>query len=286
MLVNSTNNFMHGKEVAQTILNSLNIQIKNLPNKPCLAVILVGDDKASKLYISLKEKKAKEIGVKFQKFLLPANASEKKIIDLIKKLNTNKKITGIMLQLPLPKKFNANKIISFIARKKDVDGLRPPLLTKERAGVRSLAVIPPTIQSILRLIKLSRQKLTNKNAVILCNSLEFAEPLKLLLEKKKIKVRIILKPNPKLLITYYLLPFADIIISALGKKHFIKPNMIKKNAVVIDVGITRQNKKTFGDVDPECFKKSKYISPVPGGVGPLTVAYLMKNLFELAKNKK
>jgi len=268
---NSQTLILDGRKEAEKIIRLLNYQIIRLSAHPTLAVILVGNNPASKLYVSLKEKKTTEIGAGFKKFLLPAGASEKKIIGLIQKLNRDKKVTGIMLQLPLPKKLNTNKIIKFISPKKDVDGL-----------LTNLKAVPPTIQSILHLIKMSKQKLAGKNAVILCNSSEFAEPLKILLTKnfKLKKIDVILKPRKS---DYQIIRLLDyqIIISALGQKHFLKPNMIKKNAIVIDVGITRQNKKTFGDVDPKCFQKSKYISPVPGGVGPLTVAYLMKNLFKL-----
>lgn len=291
---NSQAPILDGRAEAEKIMKALKHKNMKARGKISLAVILVGNNSASKLYISLKEKKAQEIGVEFKKFLLPAGAGEKKIIALIQKLNRDKKITGLMLQLPLPKKFNTNKIISFISPTKDVDGLRysqqiinnkQPTVAKTKLldyQIIRLLTIPPTIQSILHLIKLPRQKLAGKKAVILCNSPEFAAPLKYLLEKKKIKVRVILKPRKS---GYQIIRLSDyqIIISALGQKWFLKPTMIKKNAVVIDVGITRQNGKTFGDVHPDCFKKSKYISPVPGGIGPLTVAYLMKNLFQLAK---
>jgi methylenetetrahydrofolate dehydrogenase (NADP+)/methenyltetrahydrofolate cyclohydrolase len=144
-------------------------------------------------------------------------------------------------------------------------------------------MIPPTIQSILHLIKMSRQKLADKKAVILCHSTEFAEPLKFLLSKNFQLKKIDVVKNPPtgygLRVTDY-----DSVVIALGQKHFLKPEMIKKDAIIIDVGITRQQGKTFGDVHPDCWQKSKYISPVPGGVGPLTVAYLMKNLFQLHQN--
>ncbi len=271
---------LDGKKEAEKIIKALKHKNIKAKGKVSLAVILVGNDKASKLYVSLKEKKAAEIGVGFKKFLLPAKVSEKKIIDLIQKLNRDKKVSGIMIQLPLPKKFNTNRIIKIINPVKDVDGLQFKTQNSINKTQGKNVIIPPTTQSILHLIKLSRQKLANKKAIILANSTEFSTPLKFLLKKqlKLKKVDVLLKTN------YQIIKLSDyqIIISVFGKKWFLKPNMIKKDAIIIDVGITRKNARTFGDVHPDCFKKSKYISPVPGGVGPLTVAYLFKNLILLS----
>ncbi len=262
------NHILNGKAEAEKMLLDLKKNIAKLKTKPTLAVILVGHDPASKVYVGIKEKRAKELGVNFVKYHLPASVGEKEVINLIHELNSNKKITGILLQLPLPKKNNTHKVISAIAIKKDVDGLN------------SSKLISPTIQSILRLIKLSKQKLINKKAVILCHSQEFAESLKKELLQHKTNVDILLKHDFKTLNSSFLNRYSIIVI-ALGQKHFLKPEMIKKDAVIIDVGINRFDKKIFGDVDPRCFKKTRYISPVPGGVGPLTVAYLFKNLLKL-----
>ena len=267
---------LNGKLEAEKIVKLLNGQIAKMKVKPGLAVILVGGNKASETYVKIKEKRADELGIYFEKYILSASVSEKKILDLIQKLNKSKKIHGIFVQLPLPKKFDTQKIIQSIKPKKDVDGF---LLQKQKnkKTKKHIRIVPPTIAAVLHLIKISNKKLTEEKAIILANSLEFAEPLKKELEKKKIKVSIKIKPKFIRLLDY------QIIIIALGKKHFLKPNMIKKDAIIIDVGITRQGGKIFGDVDPLCFKKSKYISPVPGGVGPLTVAFLLKNLVKLAK---
>jgi len=236
--------------------------------KITLAVILVGSDPASKIYINIKEKKAQEFSVNFKKFLLPATISENKLLLLINKLNLDKNITGIILQLPLPVKFNQTKIISTISPAKDVDGF-----------VNS-KILNPTIQSILHLIKISKQNLSHKKAIILANGKDFSHELQTEFIKQKIKTDIIIKPKSNIDLTKY-----NLIVSALGKKNFIKPNIIKKNTIIIDVGISRpkNSKKIFGDVHPDCFQKSPYISPVPGGVGPLTVVFLFKNLIKLKK---
>ena len=297
---------LDGKREAKRITKLLNHQITKLSSRPTLAVIIIGNDPASQLYVSIKQKKAKELGINFKKFELSTSTSEKKVLDLILKLNQNKKINGIMIQLPLPKKFNTQKIISAISLEKDVDGLlySRRFVIPAKAGIQKLKshykqispllktlevgrddrniFIPPTIQSILHLIKLSKQKLKNKNAIIFCNSQEFGESLKYLLEKKfKSKKVIINLDTPRRVSTTF---GYDLIITAKGKKHFIKPNQIKKNSVIIDVGINKdKNNKICGDVDPKCFTKTKYISPVPGGVGPLTVIFLFKNLFKTIK---
>ncbi|PIT89603.1 bifunctional methylenetetrahydrofolate dehydrogenase/methenyltetrahydrofolate cyclohydrolase [Candidatus Kuenenbacteria bacterium CG10_big_fil_rev_8_21_14_0_10_36_11] len=269
---------LNGKFEAEKIIKALKHKNIKAKNKISLAVVLIGNNSASKLYVSLKEKKAAEIGVGFKKFLLPATVSEKKVLNLIDKLNKDKKITGILVQLPLPKKFNTEKIISAIDVKKDVDGFK----TREHENTRTREqIIPPTIQAILHLIKMTKINLAGKKAIILANSFEFAEPLTKELEKNKILVKIFVGAIHELPLQTAMLNVFDIIIIALGKKHFLKPEMIKKNAVIIDVGINRIGKKIFGDVHPDCFKKLKYISPVPGGVGPLTVAYLFKNLLQL-----
>jgi len=269
-------NILNGKLEAEKIFLDLKKQIAKLKFKPTLAVILVGNDPASKIYVGIKEKRAKELGVVFQKHLLSESITEKKLINLIQKLNVDKKITGILLQLPLPKKFKANKIIANITTEKDVDGLN----SDKRQATSDKIIVSPTIQSIIHLIKLPKQKLTGKKAVILCHNKEFALPLQSELKRKSIKTETVLcsdfkKHNSLFFINY------SIVIVALGKKYFIKTEMIKKNALIIDVGINRVGKKIFGDVDPACLTKTKYISPVPGGVGPLTVAYLFKNLLRL-----
>ncbi|MFH1610948.1 MAG: bifunctional 5,10-methylenetetrahydrofolate dehydrogenase/5,10-methenyltetrahydrofolate cyclohydrolase [Patescibacteria group bacterium] len=239
---------------------------KSLKSKASLVAILIGKDSASQIYINIKEKRAKEVGVKFKKHILPSSTSEKKVTDLIEKLNKDKKVNGILIQLPLPKKFNTQKIIEKINPHKDVDGF---INTK---------IIPPTIQSIVHLIKMSKKKIENKKCIILTNSNGFSKPLEKELKKKKIKVNISLKPKKDNYSKY------DVIVIALGKKHWLKPEMIKKGCIVIDVGINRINKNIYGDVHPGCLNKSKYISPVPGGVGPLTVAFLFKNLPRLSKS--
>jgi len=262
---------LNGKKIAKRIKKTLMTKIKRMKNKPGLAVILVGKNPNSLVYVKLKEKIAKEIGINFKKIILSAKISQKRLLKLINKLNKNKKINGIIIQLPLPKHFNTNKIIQEILPEKDIDGFHPK--TK---------FISPTHQAILRLLKETKTNLKNKKAIIFVKNKIFAQPLEKLLRKRKIKTKIIYFKEKKY---KNKIKKADILIVALGKPKFIKEKMIKKNSIVIDVGYNRIKGKPIGDVDKKCYKKAKSISPVPGGVGPLTVIYLMKNVY-LAKKQK
>jgi methylenetetrahydrofolate dehydrogenase (NADP+)/methenyltetrahydrofolate cyclohydrolase len=260
---------LNGKTEAEKLNNKLQNKFAKLKTKPTLVAILVGKDKASDLYVSLKEKKATDLGIKFKKIFLQSTISKENLIKEIEKLNNNKKINGIILQLPLPAKFNQEQIISHITPTKDVDGFV------------NNKIINPNINSILHLIKISKKNFLNKKAIVFCNSKDFGNKLYTNLKSQKFKsIQVITKPKREDLNK---LENVDLIISAVGKKHFIKPEFIKKNSVIIDMGIIRDKGKTFGDVSPACLVKTKYISPVPGGVGPLTIHFLFKNLFKLLK---
>lgn len=255
---------LNGKKIAEKIKKQLKKQIGKMRQKPGLAVILIGKNQASEIYVKLKEKTAADIGIKFKKFLYPSQTSKNKIIRLIDRLNKNKKIHGIIIQLPLPKHLNSNEIIQKINPNKDVDGF-----------IANSKFISPTHQAILKLLQTIKINLKNKKAVILTKNFIFAKPLKNLLDKREIETDILrISPHErnKTLCRNY-----DIIIIALGKPHFLKPSMIKKGCIIIDVGYSRVRGKPVGDVDPKCVQKASFLSPVPGGVGPLTVIFLLKN---------
>jgi len=253
---------LKGKTLAQKIKKQLKEKMAKLKIKPGLAVVLVGKNKASEVYVQQKEKMAQELGVNFKKYLMPSKTNEIKIINLIKKLNQDKNIQGILVQLPLPKNLDANKIIQTIDPKKNVDAFHNPL------------IIPPTIAGILELLKATKLNLKNKKACLLTKNEVFTKSLKDLLENKGIKI---ISQTKR----------ADILIVALGKPKFVKTEMIKKGVIIIDVGFNRIKNKPVGDVDFEnVVKKTKFITPVPGGVGPLTVIFLFKNLIKLTKSIK
>ncbi|MGC9048958.1 MAG: bifunctional 5,10-methylenetetrahydrofolate dehydrogenase/5,10-methenyltetrahydrofolate cyclohydrolase [Patescibacteria group bacterium] len=263
---------LNGKKIAEKIKKQLKKQVGKMRQKPGLAVILVGKNPASEIYVKLKEMVSREIGINFKKFLFSSKINQEKIIKLIEKLNRDKKIHGIIIQLPLPKSLETNQIIQKIDPQKDVDGFVP-----------GSKFISPTHQAILTLLKSTKINLKNKKTIILTKNQIFAQPLKNLLTKRRVKTDI-WKTAPrwqdKTLYKKY-----DIIIVALGKPHCLKPSMIKKNSIVIDVGYSRLNGKPVGDVDPKCARKTSFLSPVPGGVGPLTVIFLLKNVVQASKRK-
>ncbi|MCX7778754.1 MAG: bifunctional 5,10-methylenetetrahydrofolate dehydrogenase/5,10-methenyltetrahydrofolate cyclohydrolase [Patescibacteria group bacterium] len=265
-----------GEPIAEKIYQEIKEEMARFKIKPGLAVIMVGKNEASQVYVGLKEKTAKRLGFTFKKFLFSSKISEKKIIKLIKSLNKNKKIHGLIVQLPLPKNLHPLKIIRSILPEKDIDGFHPK--TK---------FISPIHQAILKLLSFYKIKIKNKKIAILANSLIFAQPLARMLRNKGAKVKIILKNNYSPYSPEYrkCLKRADILIIAIGKPKFLKKEMVKNKAVIVDIGYSRVKKKAVGDVDFEsCAQKVSALSPVPGGVGPLTVAYLMRNVLKAAKN--
>jgi methylenetetrahydrofolate dehydrogenase (NADP+)/methenyltetrahydrofolate cyclohydrolase len=271
-----------GKALAEKIRKKLKEKIATSKIRPGLAVILVGHDEPSHLYVKLKEKACHEVGIYFEKYLFFYNTLEKEIIEKIQSLNKNLNIHGIVVQLPLPKHLDEDRIIEQIDWRKDVDGFHPYNIKNLLAG--SKVIEPSLIKSILELIKATRMSLKEKKTAILANSDILIQPLKYLLEKKKAQV-VVRKAGD-----YFqdATQEADLIITAYGRPRFLKAGMIKEEAVLIDVGINRtENGQTVGDVDFEDVKdKANFISPVPGGVGPLTVAFLLENTYLASQTYK
>ena len=246
---------INGKKIADRILADLKEEIDKKKLKPILTVILVGHDSASRLYIQKKEAAAQKIGIEIRKNFLLEQTSEKEILDLIDSLNQNKQIDGILVQMPLPKNISANKVIQAIKPAKDVDGF-----------VKGSQFKSPFILAIKRALEETGQDLTDKKVALLVNSDIFAQALKSQLREVKF-----IEDLKK----------ADIIIIALGQPNVIKGDMIKQGAILIDGGISKQNGKAVGDIDQESVKnKAKWLSPVPGGLGPLTVAFLLRNVIK------
>jgi methylenetetrahydrofolate dehydrogenase (NADP+) / methenyltetrahydrofolate cyclohydrolase len=268
---------LRGKKIADKILADLKKAVEKQKSEPALAVVLIGENKASKIYIRLKRQAAKKVGVDFHLFKFKNSAKEKEIIKFIKKLNQQKKVNGIIIQLPLPKNLNTQKIINAISSKKDADGFHPENIRKFlKNGKKSVSPVFPT--AIMKLLESARINLKNKKAVVVANSEIFGKIMESILIKKKAEVRIIsgLRLNRKLL-------NADIIITAVGKPKLINGLMVKKSAIIIDGGIKKIGKKTSGDVDfSSVIKTTGYLSPVPGGVGPVTVACLLENVYRLS----
>jgi len=270
---------LDGKKIAEEIKTRLKQKIKQMSSPPGLAAILVGDDAASKTYINIKEKACQEVGILFYKHIFPANTPAEELIDIIEGLNNDPKTNGILVQLPLPDDLDNHRIIQTINPKKDVDGFHQDNFKLLQAN--QPRVISPPLASVLKLLEATKQDLNSKTAVILANSQEFAKPLQVLLANHGIKSLSLIKAPKFIQVTQK----ADILITALGQPQVIKAEHIKKDAILIDVGFTRKDDKIMGDIDPvSVADKASYISPVPGGVGPLTVAYLLKNVVKLAKS--
>ncbi len=285
-----------GKKIAAEIKSEIAEEIKLLfaryGKAPGLAVILVGNNPASQVYVRMKEKACKALGIKSIMINLPNSITEENLLNKIKQLNNNDDIDGILVQLPLPAHIDEAKVIENIDPRKDVDGFHPVNMGNLVIGKDSF--VPCTPLGILELIKRYKIETSGKHVVVVGRSNIVGKPLAILLMQKK--------ENANAVVTVVhsaakdisqFTKEADILIAAMGKPEFIKESMIKNNAVVIDVGVNRvsdsatdKGYKLVGDVDFEnVAPKTSFITPVPGGVGPMTIAMLMQNTLKSFKNK-
>ena len=275
-----------GKEVSDRIKDEMKVQVANLKKEginPGLAVILVGEDPASKVYVANKKKACEYIGINSFEYKLPEETTEEEVIELINKLNNDNTVSGILCQLPVPKHINEEAIINAIDPKKDVDAFHPINVGKIMTG--NYDFVPCTPAGVMELIKESGIDVTGKECVVVGRSNIVGKPMSMLLLHQNGTVTVChsktkdLKAKTK---------SADILVAAVGIPNFITGDMIKEGAVVIDVGINRIAPKTLvGDVEFETAKEvAGAITPVPGGVGPMTIAMLMKNTLKAAEVNK
>lgn len=271
---------LDGKMLRDKIFESLKAKLDKMQQKPTLAVILVGENPASQIYVRNKKKTAEKLGINSLSIEYPSDISEEELLNKIKELNSDEKVTAILVQLPLPAHINKNRIIDAILPQKDVDGLTPYNLGKLFSGEEPF-VYPCTPKGILLLLDEYNIKLEGKNIVVVGRSNLVGKPVAQMLLKRNATVTMCHSHTQNL---SEITKTADIIVSAVGKK-VIGEKMLKSDCVVIDVGIFRdENGKISGDVDFENVSKTAaYISPVPGGVGPMTIASLMLNTVELAR---
>ncbi len=269
---------MDGKALRNKTLNNIKEYIKDRKIDITLAIILVGNNEASQIYVRNKIKACEEVGIKVEFLSLDENVTEEYLCDLIKKLNKDSDITGIILQSPVPNHINFEHCSSLIKTEKDVDGF-----TKENIYnlyLNNTSLVPCTVKAIIKLIEEYKVDLEGSNVVIVGRGNIVGKPLALALLNRNATVTIAHSKTKDL---KNITSKADIIISAVGKPQLIKEDMVRNDAVVIDVGISRVNGKVVGDVDFENVSpKCKFITPVPGGVGPMTVAMIIDNLI-LAK---
>ena len=274
-----------GKQVAKKIREELKKECDEIKTKgirPKLAVIMVGNNPASKIYVRNKSKACEEIGIEYEEFLLEENIEQKELIELINKLNKDNNINGILLQSPIPSHLNINEALKAINYKKDVDGFTPSSVGKLVIGEDTFISCTP--YGIIKLFEEYNIDLAGKNVVILGRSNIVGKPLIQCCLNRDATVTICHSKTKN--IEQYT-KNADVLISAIGKAQFVTKDMVKQGAVIIDVGINRdENGKIKGDIDFEEEEKvASYITPVPGGVGPMTVAMLMNNVIKATKEQ-
>jgi len=273
-----------GKMVASKIKENIAAEVKTLKQKtgktPGLAVVLVGNDPASAVYVRNKNKTCENLGFHSFENILPADTSESKLLGLIHELNIDDRVNGILVQLPLPDQISSNKILEAINPKKDVDGFH--LENVGRLVTGNATFKPCTPEGIIQLLDHYEVNIEGKHAVILGRSNIVGKPISLLLLERNATVTICHSKTENL---SAITKSADILIAAIGKPNFVTEDMIKDNTIIIDVGINRVDNKLIGDVDYQSVsKKASLITPVPGGVGPMTIAILMANTLQSFKN--
>ncbi len=272
-----------GKKEAEIIQNEIKEEISKFKKKinkiPSLTVILIGDYIPSQIYVKNKEKKAREVGMNSEIIRYPKNVSEKEVLNKIEQLNKNIKTSGILVQLPLPDQISKERIINAIHPSKDVDGFNPINVGNLSSGYKS--IVPCTPLGCLLLIKKIEKNLSGKHAVIIGRSNLNGKPMAQLLLKENCTVTVVHSKTNNLKNECLK---ADILVAAVGVPHLVKKDWIKENAIVIDVGINKVGENIVGDVNFDELKdKVKAITPVPGGVGPMTIACLLKNTLECFK---
>ncbi len=274
-----------GKELAKHIREELKEEVKELKNAeiyPKLAVIMVGDDPASKVYVRNKSRACEDVGIEYEEYLLPAKTTREELLELIEKLNNDERVHGILVQSPLPEGLDANEAFRTILPKKDVDGFHPVNVGK--LSLNQDCFVSCTPYGIIKMLEAYNVPIEGANAVIIGRSNIVGKPLAQCLLNKNATVTICHSKTKNL---REITKKADILIAAIGKPKFVTEDMVKENATVIDVGINRNEEgKLVGDTDFENIKeKVSFITPVPGGVGPMTIAMLMYNVVKAAKQQ-
>ena len=271
---------LDGKATAATIKSELALIVAGMSRKPGLGTVLVGDDPGSHSYVGGKHKDCAEVGINSIRVDLPATATERDVLAAIDDLNKSAECTGYIVQLPVPQGINANKLLEAIDPNKDADGLHPLNLGKLVIGEK--APLPCTPRGILEL--LHRYNISTKGAevVVMGRGITVGRPLALLLTRKGDDATVtITHTGTKDVLAHT--KRADIVIAAIGQAHYLRPEMIKAGAVVLDVGITRTDVGLLGDIHPDVAQVASYIAPMPGGVGPMTRAMLLSNVVEMAQ---
>ncbi len=270
-----------GKKISKEILEGIKKEVENLAFTPIFCDVLVGDDKVSKQYVDLKAHMAERASMSFYDASYEANIATEKLIEEIRELNKIENMCGLIVQLPLPEHIDTKRVVNAIDSKLDVDCLGDQANEEFRAGKNVL--IPPTASACLELLHSTQVDLKGKNIVVLGSGDLVGKPVSVLLKQKGLEPTILSSKSEG---KEEIIKNADIIISGIGKGSFIKGDMVKEGVIIIDAGTSESGAGIVGDVDFESVKDiAGYVSPVPGGVGPVTVAMLFKNVLEVAKQR-
>jgi methylenetetrahydrofolate dehydrogenase (NADP+)/methenyltetrahydrofolate cyclohydrolase len=274
---------MDGKVIAERIRKEIAGKVAKLSTPIGLGTILVGSDPGSVAYVDGKHKDCAQVGIKSIKVNLPDSVLTADVVAAVNKLNQDPNCTGFIVQLPLPSGIDVQEVLSAIDPKKDADGLTPTNLGNLVLSFNE--IIPCTPKAIVALLSEYKIKLSGSKVLIIGRGLTVGRPLSILLSQKAINATITLAHSATSNLSA-LIKESDVVIAAIGSAHFVKPEMVKPGAVIVDVGITRVDNKLVGDVDPTVAQIASAMAPMPGGVGPLTRAMLLQNVFELATNER
>lgn len=269
---------LSGKPVAEEVFEETGRLVAGLSAHPGLGVVLVGDDGASHVYVGIKERKAEELGFRFVKDVLPVSATEKEVVRAVRTLNDDPEIHGIIVQLPLPRGLDADRIIAAIDPRKDADGFHPQTVAGFLAGDRAATPVFPA--AIVELVKSSGIPLSGKRGVAVANSELFGSIMKRALENEGVATEVVLARD--LDARADAVSSADVVVSAIGSPERFPRSGFTDGAIVIDGGITARDDKVFGDIGRDGDDSRIFLSPVPGGVGPVTVACLLRRTAKLA----
>ena len=279
-------NLIDGKQVSATVKEQVKQETENLFEKygkrPALAVVIVGNNPASRVYVNNKKKACEMVGFQSFEYALPEDTTQEELLELVQTLNADENINGILVQLPVPKKIDENAIINAISSEKDVDAFHPENVGKIMIG--DYAFLPCTPAGVMELIHATGIEISGKKCVVIGRSNIVGKPMAMLLLHESGTVTICHSRTQDL---PSVTREADILVVAIGKANFVTADMVKEGAVVIDVGMNRlENGKLCGDVNfAEVEPKASWITPVPGGVGPMTIAMLMKNTLTAFKKQ-
>lgn len=271
---------IYGRSIADGILDKVKTEIAASNIQPGFAVLLVGDDPASHLYVSMKEKSALSVGIHFVKEVMWATVSEADILACIEGWNKREDIHGILIQVPLPEGFDTDRIIASIDPKKDADGFHPETVEQFLGGDTSVCPVFP--EALMELLRSTKKEYQGMTSVAVVNSVYFGEVMKRAMENEGLIPRIVMAGDMQS--GQADISDMDIVFSACGVPHMIQGHHVKEGVILIDGGITKQDGKIMGDVDMESVTpKVAFLSPVPGGVGPVTIACLLRRTFQLAR---